>query len=87
MKANEHLGFYKYFDPMMVSEEIGVKKPDRRAYEIAIERISMQPEECVFVDNRKVNVAAAEEFGMKGIHFKNAKQLKKDLKWHGVEID
>lgn len=87
MKANEHLGFYKYFDPMVVSEKIGVKKPDRRAYEITIERIGMQPEECVFVDNMRVNVTAAEEFGMKGIHFKNAKQLKKELKGHGVEIE
>lgn len=87
MKACEHLGFYKYFDPMVVSEEIGVKKPDRRAYEIAIERIGVDAEECVFVDNGRANVAAAEGFGMKGIHFKNAKQLKKDLKEHGVEIE
>lgn len=87
MRACEYLGFYKYFNPMVVSEEIGVKKPDRKAYEIAIERIGMQPDECVFVDNKKTNVVAAEDFGMKGIHFKNAKQLKKDLKGYGVEIE
>lgn len=71
--------FYKIFDEIYYSFEIGLKKPDRRSYEFVLERNNLLPEECVFIDDTTVNINTAEELGMKGILYHYSKKLMKDL--------
>ena len=40
---------------------------------------SLQPEQIIFIDDKLANVKAAQSVGMHAIHFKNAKQLRKQL--------
>jgi FMN phosphatase YigB (HAD superfamily) len=57
-------------DIALASFEIGVTKPNRRAYEILLDRIgATDPTTVLFVDDHKVNVDAAKEVGMQGFHF------------------
>ena len=59
---------------VVVSQEVGVAKPDSRIYEIFFERLrrldpSVQPAELIFVDDKEKNVAAAQALGWSGLCF------------------
>jgi len=59
--------FFKYFDGGIISGEVKFSKPDSRIYEILLEKYSLIPEECLFIDDLEVNVTSAEVIGMKGL--------------------
>lgn len=59
--------FFKYFDGGVISAEAKASKPDSRIYNILIDKYSLVPDECLFIDDLEVNVKAAEETGMKGL--------------------
>jgi putative hydrolase of the HAD superfamily len=59
--------FFKYFDGGVISAHAKSSKPDSRIYKILIEKYSLIPEECLFIDDLEINVKAAENEGMKGI--------------------
>ena len=63
--AREHAPL---FDAILLSGQLGVGKPDPRIYLLAAERLGLIPEECVFVDDLRVNVHAAVQIGMVGVH-------------------
>jgi putative hydrolase of the HAD superfamily len=59
--------FFKYFDGGIISAEVKVSKPDNRIYYALLEKYSLAPEECLYVDDMDVNVKAGEAVGMKGL--------------------
>lgn len=61
----------EYFDGIVVSADEGVTKPDRRIYEIFLERFGLKPDECLFIDDREDNVRGAMEAGMQAFVFGN----------------
>jgi len=66
--ANESVS--RYFDLMIFSEEIGIRKPDPRIFHLAAQRLGVQPCEIVPVgDNLKADVLGAKNAGLKAIHF------------------
>jgi epoxide hydrolase-like predicted phosphatase len=62
------------FDSLVISGEVGVRKPDPEAYLLAAEKIGRAPEECVFVDDFEENVRGAEAIGMVGIHHREPQE-------------
>jgi putative hydrolase of the HAD superfamily len=71
--------FHKIVDEMIISAEERVAKPDRRIYEIAIEKLGIKPQEAVFVDDFPENIEAANDFGMHGVLFENNEQVISDV--------
>lgn len=67
------------FDDMVLSYEVGTTKPDPKIFEIAAERLGVEPNECVFIDDIESYAAAAETVGMHGITYKDFKQMKTEL--------
>ena len=63
-------GFAERFDVIVYSHEIGIGKPDPRAYAIVCEQLGVTPVETVFVDDLEINVAAARAAGMTGVHMR-----------------
>lgn len=57
------------FDHMIVSSDVKLIKPDPCIYQLTLERVGCLAHEAVFMDDRKINVDAAEALGIKGIHF------------------
>lgn len=55
------------FDAVTVSGEIGVRKPSRRAYAVACERLGVRPEETVMVDDLPQNLTSAARIGIAGV--------------------
>ena len=63
-------GIYDLFDEVICSADVGLAKPDAAAYRLAAERLGLEAEECVFIDDTKPNVEGAREVGMAAIHFR-----------------
>lgn len=72
------------FKSKFASCEIRLRKPTRRVYEYVLRRMRLDPSEAVFIDNTLENVAGARKVGIKGVLFKNSKDLEKQLKKMGI---
>jgi epoxide hydrolase-like predicted phosphatase len=59
--------WHTMFDSVVISGEVGMRKPDREIFELALDRIGLPPQECVFVDDMPRNIAAAVHVGLVGI--------------------
>lgn len=70
---------FALLDGYVVSGEEKCRKPDERIYRILLDRFSLKPEQCLFIDDNPKNVAAARELGMSGLEFTSVEQLKMDL--------
>jgi FMN hydrolase / 5-amino-6-(5-phospho-D-ribitylamino)uracil phosphatase len=81
----EKLGLSRYVEWSFVSCKTGLRKPDREAYLMAARTLSVPPARCIFVDDRRKNVRAAEEVGMQGIlRTSQIDDLRSDLRKLGV---
>lgn len=59
--------FDELFDAVVISGEVGVRKPDAAIYLMAASKIGVEPGACVFVDDFRVNCEGAEAVGMASI--------------------
>ena len=84
--AKRKLGIGKYVDDWVSSSDVHLAKPKKSVYILAARRLKVKPSESVFVDNQKKNVKGAIKAGMNAIHFKNARQLERELKKLGAEF-
>jgi putative hydrolase of the HAD superfamily len=71
-----HGDWLRHFTTLAYSCELGVAKPDRRAYEIVAERLGVAPRECLFIDDNETNVLAARELGMRAEVFRAPDQVR-----------
>ncbi len=66
----------KLFDALILSYEVGMIKPDVDLYKLAARRLSVNPEECIFIDDGPRNVEGAITAGMQGIHYEGVHRLR-----------
>jgi len=59
--------FPELFDAVVISAEVGMRKPEERIFRHAAQLLGLPPGECVFVDDLEANVLAAEALGMTGV--------------------
>jgi putative hydrolase of the HAD superfamily len=59
--------FAELFDVVVISCEVGMRKPERGIFLHAAQALGLAPAECVFIDDMKANVAAAVGCGMTGV--------------------
>lgn len=78
-RALELYEFLHWFDGRLVSGEENTRKPFKEIYELLIKRFNLIPSESIFIDDNLRNIKAAEDVGIKSIHFKNSDQLKEEL--------
>jgi HAD superfamily hydrolase (TIGR01509 family) len=60
----DKLGLAQYFDHMVISGEVDVRKPDPGIYHLALSRLGVRAEESLFVDDLEENLVAARAVGM-----------------------
>lgn len=77
--AFANYSFFSLFDGIVVSGVEKVVKPDRKIYEILLERYSLKPGECVFIDDNPDNVDMAKVLGINAIRFDNIGNVKEHL--------
>ncbi|MFF5766735.1 HAD family hydrolase [Streptomyces tanashiensis] len=64
----EHVDVWDLFDVHVVSELVGMAKPDPAIYELTLERIGLPAEQCIFVDDHAVNLPPAADLGIATVH-------------------
>lgn len=77
--ARARFDFLKWFDGIVISGEVGLKKPDAGIYQLLLERYGIEPSTSLFIDDVPENLAAAEALGLNGLLFTSAGQLRNDL--------
>jgi 2-haloacid dehalogenase len=77
--ARARYPFLGWFDGIVISGEVGICKPDPRAFRHLIERYGLEPATTLFVDDSADNVRAAGELGMIALQFRGAAELRGEL--------
>lgn len=89
-ELNEHriatFGLHDHFSVFLSSCYLGVRKPNEEMFRLALDITQHRPQECLFVDDRAVNLECAELVGIPTVQFQDAAQLTKDLKRRGVHV-
>jgi putative hydrolase of the HAD superfamily len=67
------------FDGVVISGEVGIRKPAPEIYQLGAERIGLEPGACVFVDDLPFNLAPAAELGMATVHHRTAAETIDEL--------
>jgi 2-haloacid dehalogenase len=76
--------FMTWFDGHVISGVEGVAKPDRRIFEILLERYGLAPEMIVFTDDSLRNIKAARALGINAVHYTGAQRLRQELQALGI---
>jgi putative hydrolase of the HAD superfamily len=71
--------FFRHFEGGLISAEAKHAKPDKRIYELLMEKYSLIPEECLFIDDLEVNINSARESGMKVLFTDGSLEIEHDL--------
>jgi len=80
----ETFPFMERFRDIVVSGEEGVIKPDRRIYDITVDRLGVAPERIFFIDDSRPNVEAACAAGFDAVVFTSPEALERDLDARGL---
>lgn len=67
------------FDMVILSGEEGVTKPSPEIFELAAERLELNPSDCIMIDDIQENCNGADAAGMQSIHYRSITQLTSDL--------
>jgi glucose-1-phosphatase len=76
---HENLKLPDLFDVVISSAAVEMAKPDRKIFELALEKLAVQPEQAVFVDDNQDNIRAAAYVGIHTVHFKSTAQAQNEL--------
>ncbi|MFI5729331.1 HAD family hydrolase [Kribbella sp. NPDC051587] len=75
------------FDDIVISGEVGLRKPEPEIFLLAARRVNLRPAECVFVDDLEVNVDGARALGMTGILHTSYDETRRELEsLFGVDL-
>lgn len=77
-------GILDPFDVKVLSNEVGVEKPDPRVWEIALERLGVEPKQAFYVDDREDLLHTPAKMGIEIVWYRKQTQLRRDLKSLGV---
>ena len=66
-------------DVVVISSEVGIRKPSRRIYAIACERLGVTPEQAIMIDDLQQNLDGAARLGIAGVLHTEAADTRKQL--------
>ena len=78
-QVRHRYGIFDLLEGMTVSGEEHVTKPDQAIYRRLLDRFSLVPGECLFIDDNAANVAGAIQAGMAAVRFTDPATLKEYL--------
>lgn len=74
----------RYFDSFFSSCYVGLRKPDPKIFDLALDVLQRDPEEVAFIDDRQENCDAAESLGIHAIHYIDEAQCVQALERLGL---
>jgi glucose-1-phosphatase len=85
--ALQFAGILGHFDALVLSHEIGVRKPRPEFFQHIVQVSGSPAEQCVFIDDLSANIEGARAVGLQGIVYTEMEPLCLGLRQHGVEWD
>ena len=82
----ETFGLRRYFTLFVSSCYVGMRKPEHHIYRTAVDIVQHRPDQCVFIDDRELNLECANLAGIRSIHFQDANQARTALNEMGVSL-
>ncbi|HAX04046.1 MAG TPA: hypothetical protein DCX77_00075, partial [Acidimicrobiaceae bacterium] len=82
----QRVGLTDLFDEVVNTHRIGVAKPDKPAYLRAVSRLSVEPQNCLFIDDVEANVEGGQAAGLKCHHFRTQTGLVEWLKEFDIQL-
>lgn len=77
---------FELFDTITLSFEVKAMKPAKEIYFDALEKLNLEPEECVYMDDIEEFAEAATKLGIHGIHYTSHERLVGELKRLNVKF-
>ena len=77
--ARTRYAFLNWFEDIVVSGEVGLAKPDRRIFELTIDRCGLTPGSTIYIDDVPSNVEVARHLGLHALRFETPQKLRADL--------
>jgi len=74
------------FDDLVLSYQVGTRKPDKAIYQKALDVAGQSPENCLFIDDLHENVRAARDVGIRSHQYQNIHELKTFLLEAGLSL-
>jgi len=65
---------------------VRARKPEETIFRVALEVTQRPPEQCLFIDDRPLNLESPRKLGMNTIHHQSVEQLRSELGKYGVEL-
>lgn len=82
----QQFGLRRDFSAFFSSCFLGARKPEEAIYRIALQVTQRAPEECVFIDDRPLNLESPRLLGMRTVHYQDAAQLRGELARKGLDV-
>ena len=82
----EKFGLRRIFRIFVSSCFVGLRKPERDIYRLALEITQIPADRCCFIDDRALNLECAAQLGMHTAQMRNLEQLRSDLEKIGVTL-
>ncbi|MDB5226533.1 MAG: hypothetical protein JWN78_726 [Bacteroidota bacterium] len=68
-----------HFEKIFISNEMGMRKPDKNIYLQTLKQLNVQPQEVLFLDDLKENIESAKSIGIHTIQVSSFQQMKTEL--------
>ncbi len=82
----ENFGLRRIFRVFISSCFVGLRKPERDIYRLALETTQFPADQCCFLDDRPINLEGAGQLGMHTVQVQSLEQMKADLSKLGVTV-
>jgi putative hydrolase of the HAD superfamily len=76
----------RHLDHLVLSFEIGTRKPKAAFFEHCQQRAGCAPEECLFIDDLEANIVGARAVGLQGLVYRHGEALPERLRSLGIAI-
>jgi putative hydrolase of the HAD superfamily len=80
-------GWLPRFDVLVWSFQLRMAKPDPAIYRYVLQKLGARPEETLFLDDKLVNINAAQALGFKALQFSSIEKLRTDLVASGLDAE
>lgn len=83
-RVRNRYDFLDWFDPLILSGEVGVAKPDAGIYHHLLQVLGLSARDCVFIDDSAENILEADRQGFSTIQFQSPEGLREELTGMGL---
>jgi glucose-1-phosphatase len=81
----QKFSFFKHFDELVFSFDVGEMKPSAKMFAVAVEKANCAADECLFVDDKLANVEGAIAYGLEAVQFFSANEFENELKLRNLK--